>query len=163
MFLVLLLLTLVAVSLSSVNALSSQHTVTVTVQKYARVTVVGSADLATTITADEVNDNGTVSKSFEQNPVKVRIKSNTTGGCDLSVSGITDDLGFSTSLLQVSTDPNFSSNVTTLGNSGAVIKAFSTQEIKNDISLYWRVNGDVSAVTPDTAHVTTVTYTVAAK
>jgi hypothetical protein len=162
--LVSLLLTLVAGTLSSAKAFSNQqHTITVTIQKFARVSVIGSADLTTTIQGSDVKDDGTVIKNFEQNPVKVRIRSNAPGGCDLSVSGSTSDQNFNTSLLQVSPDSNFSGNVATLRNSATVIKNFSSNEIKNDISLYWRVNGDVSGVTPDTAHITTVTYTVAAK
>ena len=155
------LLILALICFSSAYALTNQqHTVTVNVQRFAKVTVVGPSNLATTITPTDVSDDGTATKTFDQNPVKVRIKSNTNGNCDLSVSG-TSDQGFSVSLLQVSADNNFSSPVI-LGNGTTSIKSYSSNEVKSDISLYWRVKGDVTSVTPDTDHVTTVTYTVAA-
>lgn len=152
--------------LSGLTLADNKHTVTVRVEKFAKLTVLGPADIATTIQPNEIRDDGTVSKNFNAK-VKLQIRTNSPNGCSLSVAGQPTQGSNITSLLQVGMDENFNdtSKYTTLtpGGSPIVGAGLTKAQTQHPIELTWRVNGDVSNLDPSQSYVTTVTYTVVAK
>lgn len=152
--------------LSGLSLADNTHTVTVRVEKFAKLTVLSPADIATTIQPNEVGDDGRVSKNFNSK-VKLQIRTNSPNGCTLSVAGQPTQGSNITGLLQVGMDENFNdiSKYTTLatGGSSIVSAGLTKSQLQNPIELTWRVNGDVSTLDPSQSYVTTVTYTVAAK
>ncbi|TCL62785.1 hypothetical protein EDC14_102366 [Hydrogenispora ethanolica] len=158
---------LAVLAIGSFSFAGNQHTVTVTVKPFAKLTVLDNlTDIATAIEANEVRDDGTVTKNFDTK-VKLQIRTNSANGCTLSVAGQATQGSDITALLQVGTDPNFNdvSKYTTLttGGSPIVSAGLTKAQLQNPVELTWRVNGNIATLDPNQTYKTLVTYTVAAK
>ncbi len=154
-------------AIGSFSFASNQHTVTVNVKPFAKLTVLNNlSDIATSVEANDVKDDGTVTKNFDTK-VKVQVQTNSPNGCTLSVAGQATQGTDITGLLQVGTDPNFTdvSKYTTLTTAGSpIVSAGLTKaQTQSPIELTWRVNGNVVSLDPSQTYRTLVTYTVAAK